>query len=151
MKGVYKAFIFLLIFQMTALMVGVLGIFPYSMYSDIDLSSMPSSSDPLVFVQHFFGAGYGDVTTTLAALGISGVVLGVTILMSALQGSLTPFMVGIFGVMAIHMLVTSKEFLRTLFEHGGMGVVYLGLCLFVVLGAMILFAVIEHPSGGDSG
>jgi hypothetical protein len=151
MKGIYKAFIFLLIFQMSAFIVGMLGIFPYSMYSDVDFSSMPSGNDPVSYVQYFFGAGYGDITTTLAALGISGVILGVTILMSALQGSLTPFMVGIFGVMALHMLATSKEFIGTVFEKGGPAVMYLGVCLFVVLGAMILFAVIEHPSGGDSG
>ena len=153
MKGIYKAFLFLLIFQMTAMTISVLGVFPksMSMYSDINFNNLDQNSNWWEYISYFFGAGYGDFTTTLATLGISGIVFGAGIFLAFINGNITPFMVSIFGVIAIHMLGTSKEFFGVMLQKGGTGVVYLGICIFVALGALILFTIIETPSGGDSG
>lgn len=151
MKGIYKAFMFLLIFQMMAFTLGVLGVFPISMYSDIDFEDFNDNTDWIDYIKDFFGAGYDSFDEVLTLLGISGLVFGAAIALCIMQGSIVPLMMGIFGVMAIHMLSTSREFLGSMFEHGGVAVVYLGICLFVALGTLILFAIIEAPMGGDGG
>jgi hypothetical protein len=151
MKGIYQIFLFLMIYQMTSFIVGTLNIFPVALYSDIDFATMPSNSNWLDYVTYFFGAGYGDFTVSLAILGISGVLVGLTTIASILQGSVVPIMMGVFGAMALHMIGTSKQFFDTLLTHGGPSIIYLGLCFFVAIGAMVLFAIIEMPMGGDSG
>lgn len=151
MRGIYKAFLFLLIFQMSAIMIASLGVFDTGMYSDINFGELDENSNWFDYVTYFFGAGYGEFTDTLAILGISGLLFGVGIALSIYNGNIVPLMMGVFGVMAMHMLGTSKEFFSTMFQKGGTSVIYLGICLFVALGAMILFTLIEMPSGGDSG
>jgi len=153
MRGIYKAFLFFLIFQMMALTLSVLGIFGgYGLYSDIDLQSI-DPSDFWSYLTHFFGASYGDFDSALSLFGITISILfiGAGFIGAVKNGNVAPFMMGIFGAMAVHMLITSKTFFGTLFTKGGIGVVYLGLCLFVGVAALILFTIIEYPVGGDSG
>jgi hypothetical protein len=138
---------------MTAMTISVLGVFPKSMtmYSDINFNDLNENSEWTDYVAYFFGAGYGEFTDTLAILGISVSVMVIVSIIALIQGNVTPLMIGIFGVMAIHMLGTSKEFFSTMFAKGGIAVVYLGICIFISIGALILFTIIEAPMGGDSG
>ena len=152
MRGIYKAFLFMLIFQMCALTLSVLGVFgSYGLYSDIDFESFPN--DFWGQIQYFFGASYGEYSSALSTLGIAiaAIIIGAGAIGAVRNGNITPLMMGVLGAMSLHMIITSKQFFGTIFEKGGIGVIYLGLCLFVAVAALILFALIEYPVGGDSG
>jgi len=138
---------------MMALTLSVLNIFgSYGLYSDIDLQSI-DPNDFWSYLVHFFGASYGDFSSSLAlfGIGIAAAFIVAGFIGAVKNGNVAPFMMGLFGAMAVHMIITSKTFFGTLFAKGGIGVIYLGLCLFVAVAALILFTIIEYPVGGDSG
>lgn len=152
MKGIYKMMLFLMIFQITALMIGTLGVFPYSIYSDIDLSHLPNeNANWAEYIAYFFGNDVNDLASNLGIFTAIGGILAIAGIMALKNGTVAPFMVGVMASIAIHMLNTSKNFLSQLFAIGGPAVVYLGICLFVPMAAIVIFSIIEHPTGGDSG
>ncbi|MBE3095351.1 MAG: hypothetical protein IMZ52_10005 [Actinobacteria bacterium] len=155
MKTLYNILLFFAIFQMTAITVGVLGIFPAgsTLYSDIDYNELAGYTSPADILAYFFiptgvilnlGTTF-SIVALVSAIGIGGG------LVSIVTKDVTPVLIAIVGLCLIPMLVKSQSFFSKLFSIGNsQALIYLGLTLgvgFIIIAAITL---IELPAHGDS-
>lgn len=163
MKGLYKIIIFFATFQIMTLIVSLIGVFPYSFYSDIDVEEMATKENPADMLSYLFvpGTGYTinvfgrDIGISLDSVSISAIISIVVIagaLASVVTRSFIPVVVALFGILFVPMITRSRDFFNHLFTHwNSPALFYLGICLGVGILILVIIHIIETPTHGDSG
>jgi hypothetical protein len=153
LKTLYKLLLFFAIFQMMAITVGALNIFPpgSTLYSDIDYNELSSLNSPVDIIGYLFAPESGsnmEGFTIAALVGVMAIAGG---LVAWFTGSFVPVIAAVIGFALVPMLVKSQSFFSKLFSMGNsQALIYLGLCLgvgFIIIAAITL---IELPTHGDS-
>ena len=144
-----------------AVVIGVMNIFPYSMYSDID-TNISEADNAMDIVAYLFlpsgtfsvlGIEIGlDATDTGAILTIViGAIVGIGALVAVATHSFIPVVLSIFGIIFVPMINNSSTFLSHLFTHwDSPSLAYLGITLGVGIVILVLIHIMETPTHGDS-
>jgi len=167
MKTLYYVVIFLAMFQMMALTIYGLDVFPQDsmLYSDFDLSNVENVSDPQSVLSYIFfpdevtfgGINIGDYKigiiqiSTLTIIGIiTAVIIGGAILARATQTYATVAL-AVIGILFYPMIRHSFGFFRRLFTMwDSAAMTYLGVTLGVGILILFILLIVETPTQGDS-
>lgn len=159
MKTVYVAIIWLATFQMIALTVASLGVFPSdsTLYSDFDINELEDNADsPLNILTYLFAPGD---TTSIAGISVPsaglvtiiGVIAGVGTIGAIFTGNYIIAVLAVVGVTFIPMFTKSFGFFQKIFLYWDTAALtYLGLTLGLGLFILVLLLIVEFPAQGDS-
>ena len=158
MKTAYIAIIFLVVFQMTILLVNSTGIFPSDkgFYSDIDQKQLEAAgNDPLELFKVLFTPA---ADTTVAGFSLGAGIWAVVFLIAGLgtgaaifTHSFVPAVLAVQGILFIPLATRSMTFFNSLFrtwDHASL--TYLSLILVVGFLVIIFLTIIETPTHGRS-
>jgi len=159
MKTVYVAIIWLAMFQMTALTIGSLGVFPAdsTLYSDFDTQELEDNAgNPLDVLAYLFAPGEttsiaGITITSAQILTIVGVIAGLGTLGAVFTGNYIVAVLVVVGVTFVPMITKSLGFFQKLFVHWDTAALtYMGVQLALGVVILLLLLIVELPAQGDS-
>lgn len=150
MKNLYKIFIFFMIFQMTAIVVSALDVFPSGtgLFSDLSFEDIEGKSPEEVIGYLIFPevSGYSILSVILVAIGVGGVAI------AFVTKNISIAMVGLTAGIFAPMITQSRSFFNVLFTTWDVGALtYLGLTIGVGLIAILIITLLEIPTHGKSG
>lgn len=159
MKKLYKIMLIFIMFELTIIFVNLLAVFPYTLYSEADVSDISNISDPAVLLGKFF---------TIPAITISNVeiteeaatftfylfissffIVGAAI--AKLSGDWTLIITTIIGMMFVPMILRSRNLFEKLFvtwETPALS--FMVILIFVGLLYIALITIVETPTHGRS-
>lgn len=157
MKSIYKIFIFFLMFQMSAIIISGLNIFPsVGLYSDLNYNDI-QGKDAIQIISYFITptGGYSQAGSYYPVFGIE-LILGIIGVAGVLIGFLTKdvsiAVVGLIAAIFVPMIAKSMGFFNRLFnQFDTPSLVYLGLAMGVGIAAIVIITLIETPTHGRSG
>ena len=153
MKDFYKIVLFLAMFQMAALMIAGIDVFPEgtTLYSDLsDLQTYADSPVDMlsyIFLPDTLGP-YRLPGGAFTLTAIIGFIIGGGALASIATHSYAPAILAILGVSFVPMVTKSLTFFRRLFQFDGVAVVYTAIALGVLL--LFVYMILETPNHGRS-
>ena len=167
MKTLYYVIIFLAMFQMSALMIAGLGVFPTdsTLFSDFDVSEFSSYDNPEDMLSYIFfpdGLSFGGINigdyeiatislTTITIIGVITVFVGVGAAFARLTQSYAPVVLAVIGILLYPMINHSFGFFRKLFMHwDNTAMMYMGLTLGLGILILFLLLIVETPVQGRS-
>jgi len=157
MKTAYIAIIFLVVFQMSILLVNAMDIFPTdgTFYSDIEQQELRNAgNDPLKIFEKLFipadvniagfslGAGIWAVVFLIATVGTGAAIF---------THSFVPAVLAVQAILFIPLVTRSMTFFNKLFrtwDHASL--TYLSLIMIVGFLVIIFITIIETPTHGRS-
>lgn len=160
MKPFYAIIMYLIIFQMVLLIVGSLGIFPNTFYSDFDTETFRSyASTPQGMISYLFvpdsalqtminTAGGGSLWLVPALVSLF---LFIGSLISILTKSFVPISIAIVGLLFVPMVTKSYKFLNQLFSYGdSQALIYMGVLFGILILVIAIITIVEMPTQGRS-
>jgi hypothetical protein len=166
-KTLYYVIIFLAMFQMSALMLYGLDVFPQKsmLYSDFDLSNVENISDPQSMLSYIFfpdEVTFGGIDildykigviqiSTITIIGIiTTVIIGGAILARATQTYAT-VVLAVIGILFYPMIRHSFGFFRELFMMwNSSAMMFMGVTLGVGIFILFILLIVETPTQGAS-
>lgn len=162
MKNIYKVFIFFMMFQMMAVVIAALNVFPSGavLYSDIDIDEIEArANDPVQIISYFItptggytsfpsnpGGVLFSINVILLAAGIGGAVVGF------ITKNVGLAMMGIIAAMFVPMISKSMTFFQVIFSTWNVSSLsYLGVTIGVGLVTVLIITLLETPTHGKSG
>lgn len=154
MKPLYVIILFFIVFQMAALIIGALDVFPYGLYSDFDASELAAHDTPQGMLTYLFvpeGNNYGLILGDFTIPVLIAAFLGAGTLFSYVTQSFAPVSIVIVGTVLTPMLTKSISFFNQIFSKGdSVALTYLGLLLGICVLVIVVFTIIEMPTHGRS-
>jgi len=158
MKTLYKIVLFFAIFQVVVLMVNSLGVFPNTLYSDVDTTDLFNDDGSItaqgivafLFPQITTSEGSEDFTFSLVAAGFTSIGMIIAIGISAATRSLAPIVIGFISLSIVPMVLTSWSFFRKMFYNWDTSaMVYLSIAIGVGILILAVITILETPTHGD--
>jgi len=155
MKTFYIIVLFLIIFQMSILMISTFGLFPYGFYSDFDTEELASHSTPQGMLTYLFEPpgglpgwfNIGDFTIP----ALIAVFLGIGTITSIFLQSYIPVTLVVVGLFFVPMVTKSYGFFNQLFYYGNsQALIYFGLLIGIVILVIAVITIVEMPTHGGS-
>ena len=155
MKTFYLIMLFFLVFQMSILVVGATGIFPYGFYSDMDPQELAECENPQQVLTFIFDPegnipdrfDMGDFTIP----ALIGIFIGIGTITSIFLQSYLPITIVIIGLFFVPMITHSYGFFNQLFYYGNsQSIIYLGLLFGILAFVIAVVTIIELPAQGRS-
>jgi len=156
MKLIYRIIIFLIAFQFAALIISSLGIFPTSLYSDVQFSEFADLSWEEQLVYFFTPEGGAEVL----GIPISDFTIGAIILMMTAGGVVIGFATRnvaiisavIVGTFFVPMLTKSINFFSVMFNTWDTpALTYLGVSIGLGIIVIVVITLVEMTTHGRSG
>ena len=169
MKPFYMMIFFFVFFQLTALTIAGIAVFPEgtTLYTDFDLNELEESSTNATAV--FSYIFMGDENKTVGGIdvfsfnfagfqlrdfsiwGIIGIMIVSGTIISVATKSYVPAVLAVLGLAFFPMLSHSTTFFYSLFtKWDSLSMLYLGITLIVGVLAMFLITLVEIPTQGGS-
>ena len=160
MKSLYVIVIYLIIFQITILIVGATGIFPNGFYSDFDTNELKNhAATPQGLISYLFVPS-GTLNDWINRFGggaefiipaLVGVFITIGSVISFFTQSFAPISIAIVGLLFVPMITKSYGFFNKLFTYGdSQAMLYLGLLFGVLIFVIAIITIIEMPTHGRS-
>lgn len=156
MKALYKIILFFTVFQFAIVIINVLGVFPYTLYSDVEMSNVSSIDSPEDFIRFIFPLPDVPLLSAFETYFTFGMLvtifLGVGAAVSKATHSWTPIVVTIIATSFVPMILNSYNFFEKLFVNwDSQALMYTGLLLGICIILIALFTIVETPTHGRSG
>ena len=162
MKTVYVAIIWLAMFQMTALTIGSLGVFPSdsTLYSDFDTAELEENAgNPVDVLAYIFlpsdvsiaGITGAKILSNGVLLGVIFIIVGIGTGAALLTGQYTVATLAVVGLTFIPMITKSLGFFQKLFMHWDTAALtYMGIQIALGVVILLLLLIVELPAQGGS-
>lgn len=155
MKLLYKIILFFAFFQMMVLIINSLGVFPHTLYDDMETSKYDFDSPEEIFGYLFLpngevlGISYDEPSGwTVAAIVL--IFVGIGSAFAWATHSWTPVIITLLGISFFPMLINSLGFFnKILFERQVVALEYMALLIGLGIVLIIIFSIIETPTHGD--
>jgi len=167
MKTLYYVILYLAMFQMAALVISGLGVFPTdsSLFSDFDMQEFSDIEDPEDMLSYIFfpnGLSFGGINvgdyqiatismTTVTIIGIITVFVGVGAAFARLTQSYAPVVLAVIGILFYPMITHSFGFFRKMFTHWDVASMsYLAVSIGLGILILFVFLIVETPTHGGA-
>lgn len=161
MKNMYKLIIFFGVFQFTVLMVNSFGIFPNTLYSDVDMAELndaiTTGGDFLTVTDAILNYLF-EIPDIPLLSGTFTFAMFVTIFFGLgaaaawATHSWTPVVIAILATTFVPMILKSYGFFSKLLYNWDISALfYLGICLSVGIILISVITIVESPAQGESG
>lgn len=153
MKKLYKILLFLAMFQLVIIMVGLLQVFPYTFYSDVEMQDLQDiGTDPLAIMAYLFTPSDTSSFAQFTFAALLAVFTTVGIITAWATHSWTPVIITVIVVSFVPMVTNSFKFFNKLFTNWDVSaMVYLGICIMLGVFLITVFTILETPTHGRSG
>jgi len=156
MKALYKIIIFFAVFQLTVIIVNLLGIFPYTLYSDIETQELQGIRNPIDYLPYFFSlpdfAGLGSFFTNFTFAMLVFIFAGIGAVYARATHNWSPVIVIIIASSFVPMITRSSKFFNKLFYTWDVpALTYLAVTLGVAIILIAIITIVETPTHGKSG
>ena len=158
MKTIYKIIIFLAVFELTAILVNGMNIFPAesTFFSDINSEEVrEAGNNPLdVYLTLFKPSGFEVAGFSFSSASFTAILIVILTFgtgVAILTKSFVPAVLALQGIILLPMITRSGGFFRKLFENfDSTALTYLGVTIIVGFLIVLLITIIETPTHGRS-
>ena len=160
MKPLYVIILYLIIFQVTILVVGATNIFPNTFYSDFETDELKTHMNSVEGMISYLFVPSGTLNWMINQVGASSFfiipALVATFLfigsaLSVLTQSMAPISITVVGLLFVPMITKSYKFFNQLFIYGNSeALMYLGVLFGILILVIAIITIIEMPTQGRS-